>query len=107
MEEHPSSAPTKRYEDEVFVCECAHCQTLRRYREHHPEAHLRHVRAYYYCHKEDILLAQAYARYQSGVKSRQNTIEKLIRAGFPVTRSGHTDDMVVNATSSPLAIKAA
>jgi hypothetical protein len=73
------------YDNEIFTCECRHCLTARRNYLRDPEAHKRSVRRYYARKKDAILLAQAYERYQNGVRTQKRMLERLLEAGFPVT----------------------
>jgi hypothetical protein len=64
---------------------------MREYGERHPDRHTKTVRDYYSSrNQEDILLTKAFNRHQSGMKSRPETLEKLINAGYPV-RKGQSD----------------
>jgi hypothetical protein len=56
---------------------------MREYGERHPDRHTKTVRDYYSRNREDILLTKAFNRHQSGMKSRPETLEKLINAGYP------------------------
>jgi hypothetical protein len=73
------------YDNEIFTCECRHCLTARRNYFRDPEAHKRSGRRYYVRKKDSILLAQAYERYQTGVKTQKRTLERLMEAGFAIT----------------------
>jgi hypothetical protein len=71
------------YSDDLRSCLCFVCKSMREYGERHPDRHTKTVRDYYSRNREDILLTKAFNRHQSGMKSRPETLEKLINAGYP------------------------
>jgi hypothetical protein len=74
------------YSDDLRSCLCSVCKSMREYGERHTKT----VRDYYSRNREDILLTKAFNRHQSGMKSRPETLEKLINTGYPVHK-GQSD----------------
>jgi hypothetical protein len=95
------------YSDDLRSCLCSICRSMREYGERHSDRHTKTVRDYYSRNREDILLIKAFNRHQSGMKSRPETLEKLIKAGYPVHKGQSDAQMQLgNSVAHHLAIEA-
>ena len=65
-------------------CSCKNCLYIKHFQERHPDAHKTYMKRHYTKKRNEILLRQAFERYQQGRSSQQKTLQRLFDAGFPV-----------------------
>jgi hypothetical protein len=65
-------------------CGCKNCLYIKQFQARHPNAHKTYMKRHYAKKRNQILLTQAFERYQQGRASQQKTLQRLFDAGFPV-----------------------
>ena len=85
-------------------CSCKNCLYMKHFHERHPNAHKTYMKRHYTKKRTEILLRQAFERYQQGRSSQQKTLQRLFDAGFPVkVPSPATNSPILDRTQDNVA----